>query len=174
MRVIGFSSGGVVAIELAVAHSELDIDVVAWEPAALSALEGGLALHEQMLEPILGHIAAFPGDWPGAFAVQLQIVSDGRADLGSPEVAAQMVNAEAAVRDDAALITRHEFAAGSVPADRVRVARSKGASTLHAQITERMAVAHGLETIVVDATDDHEVYLSAPDVLAARGWGWRR
>ena len=170
VQVLGFSSGGVVALALAAGHPELDIDVIAWEPPVVTALEGGAELHAQMVAPIETHLARRPGDWTGAFAVMLETISGGEADLASAAVARQMVNAEAAVRDDAAIITRYDFGPGSLAADRVRLARCRKASDLHAAVVDRLAARHGLAVIDVDAATDHEVYLSEPAVLAGVDW----
>ncbi len=64
-----------------------------------------------------------------------------------------MANAEAAVRGDARIITSHQFAPGSLPAGKVAIA-------------ERLTAEVGGDPIVVEAADDHEVYLGQPDVLA--------
>ncbi|MBM7785224.1 alpha/beta fold hydrolase [Tenggerimyces flavus] len=164
--VLGFSSGGVIALELAARHPELVERAIAWEPAAITALPDGADLHASILVPLDAQLAAQPGDWRAAFAVLIELMSGGAADLSSPEVQAQMVNAEAAVRDDARIITRHEFAPGSLPAGKVAVAIGKNAAPMHVAIAERLTAEVGAEPIIVEAADDHEVYLSQPDVLA--------
>jgi len=165
-QVLGFSSGGVVAMALAARHPELDLDVIAWEPAAITALEGGLDIHDSIMKPVDLYLDQNPGDWTGAYAIMLDLVSGGQADMSSPGVAAQLVNAEPAVRDDARVITRHEFPPGSIPPNRVRLAHGRAASDIHAGVMARLVSAHGLTTVVVDAALDHEVYLKTPDVLA--------
>jgi hypothetical protein len=75
-------------------------------------------------------------------------------------------NAEAALRDDARIITRHRFAAGDLPTGRVRVAVGAGTSPLHAAVAERLAEVVGQPTLVIDDADDHEVYLHRPEILA--------
>ena len=167
---MGFSSGGVVAMAIADRHPDLDVDIIAWEPAAIAALEGGLAMHDEIMRPIEAYLDEHPDDWTGAHAVMLEIISGGQADLASAAVAAQMVNAEAAVRDDARIITRHDFPAGSLPSGRVRLARGSGVSALHAGVIEWLTAAHDLTTVIVDAALDHEVYLLDPEVLAAADW----
>ncbi|MET0864778.1 MAG: alpha/beta fold hydrolase [Nakamurella sp.] len=169
-QVLGFSSGGVVALALAAAHPELELDVIAWEPAAIAALDGGIALHEQIMAPVEAHLTVNPDDWTGAYAVALDMMSGGRADLASAAVAAQMVNAEAAIRDDARIITRHEFAPGTIPADRVRLAHGGTVADPHGAVVSELVAAHGLSVVVVQDADDHEVYLNAPEVLASVDW----
>lgn len=164
--VIGFSSGGVIALELAARHPEVVDRAIAWEPAAITALPDGVDLHASMLVPLDAQLAAQPGDWRAAFAVLLGLMSGGEADLSSPEAQAQLANAEAAVRDDARIITSHQFAPGSLPAGKVAIAIGKNAAPLHIAIAERLTAEVGSDPIVVEAADDHEVYLSLPDVLA--------
>jgi len=169
-QVMGFSSGGVVAMAMADRHPDLDINVIAWEPAAIAATEGGLQIHDEIMQPIEAYLDEHPDDWTGAFAAMLEIISQGHADLASAAVAAQMANAESAVRDDARIITRHELTPGSISPQRVRLAHGKGVSDLHAGIIGRLVADYGLRTVVVDAALDHEVYLSEPEVLAATDW----
>lgn len=173
VQVIGFSSGGVVALALAARHPELDLDVIAWEPAAVGSLPNGAALHAETVAPIEAHLAEHPADWRGSFEIILKIISGGQADLASAAVTAQLRNAEAAVRDDARMITKHTFAAGELSADRVRLARSRSASELHLAVLSALAETHGLATLVIDTADDHEVYLWSPEVLAAADWSRR-
>jgi hypothetical protein len=97
----------------------------------------------------------------------LQVLSEGRADLDSQAVRAQMINAEPALRDDARVITRYSFAPGELRSDRITVAVGKGTSPLHAAIAERLAQEVGRPALVVEDADEHEIYLTRPEVLAA-------
>lgn len=145
--VIGFSSGGVIALALAVRHP---VDrVVAWEPPALGMLPDGLATHAALLAPIEAHLAEHPGDWAGAFRV---MTTD----------PAMLANAELAIRSDARLITKHRFDPGELPADRTVIAVSRSVNPILAAVAERLG-----DPVVVDDADDHEVYLKRPEVLAA-------
>lgn len=164
--VLGFSSGGVVALALAARHPDVVAEVIAWEPAALGVLPDAADLHAGIMAPIEAHLAAHPDDWDGAYLVMLDVLSEGRADLASPVVAAQRVNAEAALRDDARIITAHRFAPGELPAGLVTIAVGKGASPVHAVIADRLAAELGRPLLVVDDADEHEIYLTRPDVLA--------
>jgi pimeloyl-ACP methyl ester carboxylesterase len=156
--VLGFSSGGVVALALAARHPSLVDRVIAWEPAALGMLPEGLAMHAQVMAPAEAHLAAHPGDWTGAAVILLY-----RAALR---------NAEALVRDDAAVITRTAFGPGELPAGTCVIAIGKGASPLHAGIAEALAELLGTPSVVVDDADEHEIYLTRPEVLAGV-WGAR-
>lgn len=156
--VVGFSSGGVVALAMAARHP---VSVIAWEPAALGLLPGAAEMHAAIMAPIDAHLAEHPGDWVGAYHVMLGIISGGRADLSAPEVKLMEVNAEAAVRDDGPLITMRAFGAGEIPTGRVTVAVSEKPAELHA----RIAALVGPAPVVVPGADDHEIYLKRPEVL---------
>ena len=171
--VLGFSSGGIVAMALAVRHPELIAEAIAWEPPLLSLLPDGLAIQDGMVAPIRAYLGTHPDDWSGAFAVMIEVISDGGADLDSPEAKAQMVNAEAAIRDDAEVITRHVFAAGELSAAPVTVAVGGQVSPLHVAIADAVAATTGRAPLVVAEADDHEVYVKRPEVLAAALGGRR-
>lgn len=166
--VLGFSSGGIVALALAARHPELVAEAIAWEAPAVAMLPHGLEVHAQMMAPVEAHLREHPGDWRGAYLVMLQVISRGGADLGSPLVHAQLRNAEAIVRDDGPLITRRAFAPGDLPSGRVTIAVGEQADPLHRAIAERLAELTGLPVEEVEGADEHEVYLTSPKVLA--GW----
>jgi pimeloyl-ACP methyl ester carboxylesterase len=164
--VVGFSSGGVIALALAARHPNVVAKAIAWEPAALGVLPGAAELHARIMAPIDAHLAAHPDDWPGAYAVMLDVLSEGRADLDSPLARRMILNAEAVLRDDARIVTTHAFAPGELPADRVTVAVGRGTDPLHAAIADRITADLGRPPLVVEEADAHEVYLSRPTVLA--------
>ncbi len=164
--VAGFSSGGVVALALAARHPELARRVIAWEPAALGMLPGGADLHAAIMAPIDAHLAAHPGDWRGAYHVMLGVLSEGRADLSDPRVKLMEANAEAALRDDGPLITTRAFGPGELPAGRVTIAVSASPDPLHGEIADRLAALVGTAPARVEGADDHEAYLSHPDLIA--------
>lgn len=50
--VMGFSSGGVIALALAARHPDVVAEAIAWEPAALGVLPDGAELHAAVQAPI--------------------------------------------------------------------------------------------------------------------------
>lgn len=165
-RVLGLSSGGVLALELAVRRPDLVTQAIAWEPAAIGMLDGGDALHAQVMAPIEAHLAARPGDWPGAYDLLRAAMTRGTADLGDPREIAMRRNAEAAVRDDASLITRHRLDVTALDGAPVLIATSEQRDSLNSQIAEHLAALAGLPVWRVPGAADHEVYLNHPEVLA--------
>ncbi|MEV6489323.1 alpha/beta fold hydrolase [Actinoplanes sp. NPDC051633] len=162
--VMGFSSGGVVALALAERHPAAAAEVIAWEPAALGMLPGAAEIQAGLMAPIEEYLAANPGDWVGGFHTMLGVLSEGRADLSDPAVKLMEPNAEAALRDDGPLITARGFE--SLPQGLVTVATSRDPNPLHAQIADRLAPLTGNPVSVVEAADDHEIYVKAPAILA--------
>ena len=110
-----------------------------------------------------------PATGRARYRVMLDVLSDGRADLDAPGGAS---DAPATPRrrcaTTPAIITRH-LRPGELPAERVtRRGQRRRASPLHAAIADRARRARlGRAPLVVEAADDHEVYLTAPEILAA-------
>jgi pimeloyl-ACP methyl ester carboxylesterase len=165
-RVLGFSSGGVIALALAVNYPDLVAETIAWEPAAVGVLPGADALHELIMGPAHAHLAAHPGDWTGAYDLMLMAMSGGEADLGDPTVAAMRRNAEAAVRDDAEVITLHRFGADELEAVPAMVAVGSGVAEPLAAVAGRLADLMGRPVWTAPGIDDHEIYLHQPGLLA--------
>jgi pimeloyl-ACP methyl ester carboxylesterase len=164
--VLGFSSGGIVALALAARHPDLVAEAIAWEPPALAVLPGGLDTHAAMMAPVDEHLRRHPGDWTGAYLVMLGIISNGAADPESPAVKRMMANAEAIVRDDGPLITRRGFAAGELPTGKVTIAVRERPDQMHEAIAAMLAEITGTAHVLVPGADDHEIYLTRPEVLA--------
>ena len=164
--VLGFSSGGVIAIELAARHPEVVTTCLAWEPAALGQLPDGPEIHAQLLAPIEAYLREHPDDWTGGYHRMLDVLSEGRADLDSPLVAAQTRNAEAALRDDARIITRHRFPPERLRGLPVTVLVGHTPDPLHGSIALRLSGDIGRPPRTIERAADHEVYLQEPAVFA--------
>jgi pimeloyl-ACP methyl ester carboxylesterase len=165
--VLGFSSGGVVALALAARYPEAAREIIAWEPAALGMLPDGDAIHASIMAPVEDWLAAHPGDWRGAWSTALAVMSGGAADLESPHVRASLANAEPAIRDDARLLTRRRFEPGELPSGPVTIATGAAPSPPHKAIAARLGELVGRPPVAVPGADDHETYLIAPSVIAS-------
>jgi pimeloyl-ACP methyl ester carboxylesterase len=163
--VLGFSSGGVIALALAARHPGAVRHAVAWEPPALGVLPDGAGIHAGLVAPIEAYLSEHPRDWRGAYLVMLDVLSGGRTDPDAPAVARMSRNAEAVIRDDARLITRRGFVAGELPAERVSVAIGDQAGPLHVGIAEHLGALTGRPPRRVAGGVEHEVYLSRPEVM---------
>ena len=165
--VLGFSSGGIVGLALAARHPEVVAEAIIWEAPVVTVLPDGLDIQEQLMASTEEHLRTHPDDWTGAFPLLLAAMSGGGADLDSPAVAQMARNAEALIADDGRLIVRRTFGPDEVPADRVTIAIGEQADPFHAAISEALAALIGCPLEVVFGADEHEVYLSRPEILAA-------
>ena len=164
--VLGFSSGGIVALALAARHPRVVSHVVAWEAPVVTVLPGGRGIHAEMMAPVEAFLAGAPTDWVGAYRVIVNVLRNGAADLEAPEVKRSAVNAEAIVRDDGPLITRREFAAGELPAGTVTIAVGESTDPMFESIAEGLSELTARPYERVPGAHHHEVYLTDPDVLA--------
>jgi pimeloyl-ACP methyl ester carboxylesterase len=164
--VLGFSSGGIVALALAARHPDVVAEVIAWEPPVVSMLPDAVQLRTALHEPYEQHLRDHPGDWRGAYHVLLHTLSQGRADLDSPIVKQAEANAEAVLRDDGPLITARTFNPGELPAGRVVIALSETPDPLHRSIGDRLASLTGRAPLTVKGAGTHEVYLENPEIIA--------
>jgi len=163
---IGFSSGGVVALAVAALHPQAVRQVIAWEPAAMAVLPSADELVDTINAPFERHLQLHPGDWVGAYHVVLDVLSEGRADHDAPVVKQSERNAEAMLRDDAHYLVRYRPNTAAMPADRITLTLTGGVNPLHREIAEILAEELGRPPVVLSGAEGHEDYLSAPERTA--------
>jgi pimeloyl-ACP methyl ester carboxylesterase len=162
--VVGVSSGGVIALELAQRHPEAVARVVAWEPPAAGVIPGGREVTAEIMAPVDAHLAAHPGDFVGAQAILLGAVVGFPVTVDDPAFASARVNAEPFVLDEPAITLAALPPEGFVGRD-VTIAVGSAPNEVVAAASEILAAVIGRAPVRVDG--DHEVYLRDPAVLTA-------
>ena len=177
--VVGGSSAGVVAVELALGQPRIARRVLAYEPGYLRSVAAGAAAQAEVLAKVDAYLGANPGDWQGAYGVFAEAVSppaDGaRVQDRSFIVLApapawyadrEEQNAEPLVRDDLPIITAgdvDEAAIAACPVD-IRFAHGSETSALFRAIVARLAALRDQDPEVVPGVG-HSLYLQ-PDAAA--------
>jgi pimeloyl-ACP methyl ester carboxylesterase len=160
--VVGMSSGGVVALDVAARHPEHVTRVIAWEPPVAGLLPGAEQINAEILAPVNAHLAEHPGDFVGAQAVLLSFIIGVPVTVDDPAFAATRANAEPMIRDDPT-ITLQTFGPADFAGVDVSVAVGSAPNELIAAATDRLAVLLGKPTVRVEG--EHQVYLFDPSVI---------
>jgi pimeloyl-ACP methyl ester carboxylesterase len=162
--VLGLSSGGVVALALAARHPAAVARVIVWEPPSLGVVPGGEAITAEIMAPIEAHLMDRPGDYVGAQALLLSVITGAAVTVDDPAFAAARANAEPMMRDEPT-ITLRRFTAAELA--RVPVSLAVGTRPNEAVAAGVEGLGRLLGTAPIVLTADHEVYLSDPSVLTA-------
>ena len=113
--VLGYSSSGNIALQVALRHPQLVRRALVFEPGYLLLLADPENTHRKLTEAAAKHLAANPDDWAGAYAAIMGDVA--LASEASPDVAAESReprswyvqreegNAEPLFRDDIPIMT---------------------------------------------------------------------
>ena len=163
-QVLGLSSGGIIALELAIRHPSVVGRTFVWEAPAVGVVPGGKALNTQVMAPIERHLARHPGDFVGAQAILLSAVLGSRVTVDDPRFAGARANAEPMIRDEPA-IALQAFSARELADLDVTIAVGTAPNEIVDAASRRLSELTGRPPVVVD-TDDHEIYLTHPRVLA--------
>ncbi len=174
--VFGGSSGGIIAIQVALRHPGMVRRVLVFEPGYLRCVPSGERLQRVAVAAIETHLAQHPSDWKGAYAALDEAVSHalepGSAGLLAPRVGREWyaeresANAEPFVRDDAPLLTAESIDEAAVTSLDLDIRSAHG--TLSPQVFHEVAIhVAALRSDQPDVVDGagHAIYLD-PDVAA--------
>lgn len=92
--IVGVSSGGVIATNVAARHPDRVDHVLAWEPPATGVVPGGAAINAQIMAPVDEYLSAYPGDFVGAQAILLSVIVGFPVTVDDPAFEAARANAE--------------------------------------------------------------------------------
>jgi pimeloyl-ACP methyl ester carboxylesterase len=175
--VLGGSSGGVVAVRLAISHPASVRLVLAHEPGFLRSVPAGRSMQAATLRVIDAHLERHPGDWGGAYEAFAGALAPDPAP-GSPGYLAdpdafewharrEAMNAEPFVRDDVPLLTTEDVDETALANCTVAMRFSYGSRSgpLFRDIAAHLASVRGDTPDVIDGAG-HALYL-APALAAA-------
>ncbi len=160
--VVGVSSGGVIALNLAARHPELLERIVAWEPPAAGVVAYGDAITAEIMAPIRAYLDDHPNDFVGAQAILLSTILGYPVAVDDPAFAAARANAEPMIRDEPT-ITLKRFPPDALREVGITLALGSAPLELIVDAVRQLERWTGRDAVVVDAP--HEVYLTNPDVL---------
>jgi pimeloyl-ACP methyl ester carboxylesterase len=168
--VFGGSSGGIVALQLALRHPALVRRALVYEPGYLHLVPEGKELQERAADAVRVHLEARPGDWAGAYEALMRFAGPAIEGRGDQVVASrgeadwhtrrEARNGETMVRDDVPLLTAEhldEAALAAAPVE-VRFAHGTASPALFRDIARRLAGIRGDEPDVIDGAG-HTLYV---------------
>lgn len=175
--VFGGSSGGIVAVQLALRHPSLIRRALVYEPGYLRCLPGGEALHRLVLDAVRTHLDGQPRDWARAYEACVRVVGAAVEASGAGFIAPpigkdwyarrEAANGEAMVRDDIPILTAERIdkaLLASLPLE-VRFAHGTGSPALFQDIATRLAAVRGDAPDVIEGVG-HGLYFH-PEAAAA-------
>ena len=162
--VVGVSSGGVIALNLAVRHADVVARVVAWEPPAAGVAPGGDEITAEIMASIHAYLAEHPGDFVGAQAMLLSTILGFPVAVDDPAFAATRANAEPMILDEPT-ITLAGIEPQSLAGVDVTIGLGNAPFELVSDAARQFERWTGRPPVVVDAP--HEVYLTEPSVLTS-------
>ena len=160
--VVGVSSGGVIALDVAARHAEVVDSLVAWEPPAAGVVPDGDAITAEIMVPVLAHLDDHPGDLVGAQAILLSTIVGFPVTVDDPAFAAARANAEPMILDEPA-ITLKRFTPESLSGVHITIALGNAPLELISAAARQFEWWTGSLTVVVDAP--HEAYLTDPSII---------
>lgn len=173
--VFGGSSGGNVALRLALRHPALVRRALIWEPGYLRQVPGGDEVYRRMSESGARYLASNPEDWAGAYAAVLRslvLTPDQPAPGTAPQERSwyeqrEEGNAESIMLDDIPILTRELVDEGELASATVDIRFALGTMTrpIFRDVTVHLARVRGRQPDGVDGVG--HVVLYQPDTAAA-------
>ena len=175
--VFGGSSGGTIALELALRYPSLVRRALVFEPGYFGNAPGGEDFQGPANEAVARYLEEHPGDWPGAYDAFLRAAAGpGETDDGGfltpppgQEWYAQRErsNAEAFVRDDIPIITREVLDEGRLASTSADIRFSYGAESvaLFRDIAAHLSAAKGADADRVEGVG-HAIYFHPASAAA--------
>jgi pimeloyl-ACP methyl ester carboxylesterase len=160
--VVGVSSGGVIALDLAAQHPDAVARVVAWEPPAAGVVPYGDIITAEIMGPVHAHLSDHPGDFVGAQAILLSTILGFPVGVDDPDFAATRRNAEPMILDEPT-ITLQRFEPEALSGIDVTIALGSAPLDLISDVAMQFERWTGRPSVVVEAR--HDVYLTDPAVL---------
>jgi pimeloyl-ACP methyl ester carboxylesterase len=175
--VFGASSGGNIALQVALRHPGLVRRTLAWEPGYLRQVSWGDEAHRQMRAAGSAHLAAHPDDWSGASAAILRslgLLPDQPPGASAEALSARTWyderedgNAESLMLDDIPILTAEiidEAALASAPGD-IRFGMGTQARPIFREVTLHLAAIRRTQPDIVPGLGHGILY--HPDAAAA-------
>lgn len=174
--VFGASSGGVVAVQLAIRHPASVRRVLAYEPGFLRSVPAGRESRANLSAAIDAYLEQHPGDWSGAYGEFAHASAPNASSASTAFVAdaeafewharREAGNAEPFIRDDVPLITAEDVDVGAIRSTPIEIRFSYGSrsGSLFRDIATFLASARGETPDVIEGAG-HALYL-APELAA--------
>lgn len=175
--VFGGSSGGIIALELALRYPSRVRRALVFEPGYFGNVPGGKDIQRPANDAVARHLTEHPGDWPGAYDAFLRVVSgpaatDDAGFLTPPPgkewyAERERLNAAAFVRDDLSILSREVLDVERLASASVDIRFSYGAESpsLFGDISAHLATVRGVATDRIEGVG-HAIYFHPAAVTA--------
>jgi pimeloyl-ACP methyl ester carboxylesterase len=175
--VLGYSSSGNIALEVALRHKELVRRALVYEPGYLLLLPDPGETHRRMSMAAAAHVAANPGDWAGAYAAVLRALAPSSAASGAESATSpkptswyderERGNAEACILDDIPILTAEQVDEAELASSSAEIRFSFGTETrpIFREIGLHLASVRSTTPDVLEGVG-HFLYYH-PDVVAS-------
>lgn len=174
--VLGYSSSGNIALQVALRHAELVRRALVYEPGYLLLLPDPANIHRRLTEAASEHLLGNPDDWAGAYAAAMRALApepemSGEVSTMSPQPRSwyderEVGNAETLLRDDIPILTAELVEQAELASAQADIRFSFGTETrpIFRDIAARLAAARNTIPDVLNGVGHFLYYY--PDVAA--------